>query len=166
MRKKVGKIIVFVGIVLILLGSFLFVYTRFRNNTRAKYPELPDDAIAFRTTSFVDTEDDGAGYQIIEYSGRKYIPYGTIKRVVKESDINKCIGYVIQDENVTSMPDENNKNTRIYTLTEDPDNNFLMSFYIVSNFMNPHIFYRAIDTKGEDISIPSYIHSLDYNYWK
>ena len=118
------------------------------------------------TTPSVDIYDDNAEYLVLEYSGRKYMPYGTIKRSIKESDIDKCIGYLFQDEIVTSMPDENNTDTRIYSLREDNDNNFLMEYYIKTNLMNPPTFWRAIDTKEKDIVIPNCIDSLEYDYWK
>lgn len=126
---------------------------------------LPEAPIAFHTTSFTDIADD-SGYLVIEYKGRKYMPYGTIKRRIKENDIDECIGYLFQDENVTSIPDENNTDTRIYTLAEDKDNNFLMDYYIGTILMNQPNFWRAVDTKGKDIFIPDCIDSLGYDYWK
>ena len=72
---------------------------------------------------------------------------------------------IIQDENSSSVEDENNKDTRIYTLTDDKEHNFLMEYYIGTNLMNPQTFYRAIDTKDKDINIPIFIESLKYNYW-
>lgn len=130
-----------------------------------KYPNLEKDAIVFQTSSYIDEEYD-AGYLTIEYNGRIYMPYGTIKRFLKEKDLDKCIGYIIQDENSSSIVDKDNKDTRIYTLTDDKENNFLMEYYIGTNLMNQPIFYRAIDTKRKDINIPRFINSLDYNYWK
>ena len=92
--------------------------------------------------------------------------YGTTNGLPEEKDINKCIGYIIQNENSSSIVDENNKDTRVYTLIEDKDENFLMVYYISTPFMNQPEIYRAIDTKGKDISIPSYIIFFDYNkYW-
>ena len=131
-----------------------------------KYPDLDENAIGFQAKSYTDENDDSAKYLTIEYNGRIYMPFGTLKSTLKENDIDKCIGYIIQDENSSSIIDKNNKDTRIYTLTDDQDNNFLMEYYIKTNLMNPQIFYRAIDTKGKNINIPKYIDDLDYNYWK
>ena len=130
-----------------------------------KYPDLEKDAIGFKTISYIDENDDNAGYLAIEYEGRTYMPYGTLKGTIKEKNIDKCIGYIIQDENSSSVEDENNKDTRIYTLTDDKEHNFLMEYYIGTNLMNPQTFYRAIDTKDKDINIPIFIESLKYNYW-
>lgn len=146
----------------ILLISLILSLT----SCKMKYPELDDNAIAFKTDTFIDENDDDSGYLIIEYNGRNYMAYGTLKGIIKEQNIDKCIGYIIQDENSSSIVDENNKDTRIYTLKEDKDNNFLMEYYIVTNLMNQPIFLRAMDTKDKDIIIPNYIDDLGYNYWK
>ena len=111
-------------------------------------------------------DDDGVGYLTIEYNGRTYMPYGTLKGSLKEKNIDKCIGYRIQDENSSSIVGKDNKDIRIYTLVDDKDNNFLMEYYIGTNLMNQPSFYRAIDTKGKNISVPNYIENLGYNYWK
>ena len=65
------------------------------------------------------------------------MPYGSLKGVIKGKDIDKCIGYIIQDENSSSIVDKDNKDTRIYTLSED-----------------------------KDIIMPRYIDDLNNNYWK
>ncbi|MBQ9853577.1 MAG: hypothetical protein IJO57_00905 [Bacilli bacterium] len=131
-----------------------------------KYPKLKKDAIGFQTSSYIDENDNNAGYLTIQYNGRTYMPYGTLKGTLKEKYIEKCIGYIIQNENNSSVIDINNKDTRIYTLSDDKDNNFLMEHYIGTDLMNPQSFYRAIDTRDKDIDIPKYIDDLDYNYWK
>lgn len=130
-----------------------------------KYPDLPESAIAFTAGSFTDEADDNAGYFTIEYNGRTYMPYGTIKGVMKSTDIDKCIGYIVQDENTASVVDPNDKDTRIYTLTADKENNFLMEYYIGTTLMNQPSFYRAVDTRGKVIFVPEFIDSLEYNYW-
>ena len=131
-----------------------------------KYPELDENAIAFTVSSYVDEEHDNASYLTIEYNGRTYLPYGTQKGILQSKDLDKCIGYIVQDENSSSIVDPDNKDTRIYTLTEDKDNNFLMEYYIGTNEMNDPIFYRAMDTKGKDITIPKIIDGPNDNYWK
>ena len=131
-----------------------------------RYPELEKDAIAFHTSIYIDKNNDNASYLIFEYNGRTYMPYGELKGVLKSNDIDKCIGYIIQDENSSSIVDKNNKDTKIYTLTEDRENNFLMEYYIGTSLMNQPIFYRAIDTKGKDINIPKIIDDTNHNYWK
>jgi uncharacterized membrane protein len=150
--KKTIKITLIVLVIIILLICILRL-----TGLGVKYPELNDDAIAFNMEEYVDESNDDDSYGTIEYKGRTYIPYGTLKHSIKTNDINECIGYIIQDEN--------NKNWRIYTLTEDSNNNYLMVYDIETNLMNQPDFYRAIDTKGENIDTPSYIDPLDYNFW-
>ena len=130
---------------------------------KMKYPEFESEKIAFKTNNYIESDD---WYLSFEYNNRTYLPYGTLKGTLKEKDLAKCIGYIVQDENSSSIIDENNKDTRVYTLAEAKDNNFLMVYYIKTNLMNEPIFYRAIDTKEKDITIPKIINSLDYNYWK
>ena len=120
-----------------------------------KYPELDKNAIGFSVSEYMDSKDDNALYLTFEYNGRIYMPYGTIKKTIRSSDIDKCIGYIEQD-----------KDTRIYTLKADENNNFLMEYYIGTTLMNQPVFYRAVDTNGVDIDVPKYILSLDYNYWR
>jgi hypothetical protein len=140
---------------LILLVIILLICILGINLFKVKYPELNDDAISFNMGEYVDESDDNASYATIEYNERTYILYGTLKHSIKTKDINECIGYIIQDEN-----------NRVYTLTEDINNNYLMVYDTETNLMNQPDFYRAVDTKGEKIDTPSYIDSLDYNFWK
>lgn len=131
-----------------------------------EYPELENNAIGFKTNSYIDVNDDAAGYLTFEYDGRIYMPYGTSDGAVSEKNIDKCIGYIIQDENSSSVIDPNNKDERVYTLVDDKEHNFLMVYYTKDFLMNPRIFYRAIDTKGKDIVIPEYIESSNSKYWR
>jgi hypothetical protein len=95
-----------------------------------------------------------------------YIPYGTLDGIIKNEDVKDCIGYIIQNEHVTSVVDLENKDTRVYTLVGDDDENYLMVYYIGTTLMNQPDFYRAIDTKGVEINTPKYISSQDYLIWK
>ena len=132
---------------------------------RIEYPALPDDAIAFELGTFEDTESDDALFGMIEYNGRSYIGYGTINNAFNTKYIDGCVGYVIQDENSSSVADPDYKNVRIYTLKDDTDNNFLMEFDDSVELMNQPFFYRAIDTKGKEIKVPDYIDELGYEFW-
>ena len=131
-----------------------------------KFPELDQKSIAFQTSSYIDKNDDDASYLTIEYNGRVYLPYGTLKSKINDKDIRDCIGYIVQDETNSSMPDKDNKDTRIYTLTSDPNNNFLMEYYIGTTLMNTPVFLRAVDTQNKEINIPNFIDDLGYGYWK
>lgn len=127
--------------------------------TYADYPDLPDSAIAFETGTFIDKSDDEAAYATIEYEGRTYMPYGTIAESVKGRDVERCIGYIVRDGKA-------NTERRIYTLAADSEYNFLMERSSGTAFMDQPLFWRAVDTRGKDISIPIYIFDLGYNYWK
>ncbi|MCQ2485090.1 MAG: hypothetical protein MJ168_07130 [Clostridia bacterium] len=125
---------------------------------RINYSELPSDALAFETGEYIDANDDDAGYITITYNGRTYMPYGTLGKTLKQKDIDKCIGYLVQDGVAQ-------KDTRFFTLVGDDEENFLLEHYIVTTLMNQPNFLRAVDTKGKEISVPKYIDSLDYKFW-
>ena len=118
--------------------------------------DLPDDPIKFETQRYVSPKDNDDGYQIIEYGGRLYIPYGTISRSLKVEDVGECLGYIVQD----GVED---KNARIYKLAETGD--YIVEIYINGEMDQP-VFYRAEDTIGKDLHDPDYIESLDYDIWR
>jgi hypothetical protein len=62
--------------------------------------------------------------------------------------------------------EEDNTDTRVYTLSDDSECNYLMVYDIGSTLMNQPDFYRAIDTLRRDISTPEYIDSLAYSLWE
>ena len=102
------------GLVIICI-LIIIVISCVLTNSHVQYPDLTDDAIAFKVLEYID---------------------------------------------------ENDKDTRLYTLTEDTENSFLMSYCIGATLMNQPSFYRAIDTKGQNIHIPDYIDSLNDNFWR
>jgi len=120
--------------------------------------DLPESPIVFHTGSFVNPVDSDDTYQSIEYNGRTYIGYGTLKKSIDGNDVGKCLGYIIQDGVVM-------KKARIFLLNADPDANFLVQIF-TDGFMNQPFFFRALDTKENGISVLPYIESLDYPYWK
>lgn len=124
---------------------------------RVKYPDLPNDSIAFTMGEYIDAEDDNASYSTVQYGGRTYIPYGTIGKTINSNDIDACLGYFVEN-------DKECKNRKLYSLTQDQEHNFLMDYTDVS-FMEQPTFWRAVDTKGIDITIPDYIDSLEYSFW-
>ena len=82
-------------------------------------PDLPSNAIGFDMGTFHDIEHDDALFGSIEYGGRTYIMYGTVNNKYKQSYIDSCIGYIIQNEHSSSVIDSDNTNRRIYTTQED-----------------------------------------------
>lgn len=141
-------------IILQIICLALIIFLTGCQNT---YPEMKEDAIGFYPSSF---EYGDEGFQSIEYNGRTYIMYGTIKNGFDYSELDKCIGYLHREEIESSNED------RFYTLKSDPDENFLYERYIATALMNPPSFFRAVDTKDVDINIPNYIESFGYDYWK
>ena len=132
---------------------------------KQKYPPLPQNAYAFEMGTFEDTEHDSALYGTIEYNGRLYVPYGTIGNSYRPEYAKECIGYIIQDENSSSVTDLSNKDRRIYTVSGDPDTNFLLEYDETIKLMNTPCFYRALDTNGKDIEIPGFIDAAGYELW-
>ncbi len=120
--------------------------------------ELPEKPIEFHTGTFVNPADSDDTYQTIEYNGRTYIGYGTLRNSIDGDDVGKCLGYVVQDG--VKMDD-----MRVFPLNADPDANYLVRFAI-GGFMNQPDFFRALDTRGKTIDTPPYIESLDYSFWK
>jgi hypothetical protein len=134
--------------------------------SQSKYPGLQEEAIAFSNASYVDANNEDAVYATIEYEGRTYLLYGTINSSFQTKDVEKCIGYIVQEESGASSSEEVDKDTRVYTLSDDPECNYLMVYDIGSTLMNQPDFMRAIDTLHKDISTPEYIDSLAYSFWK
>ncbi len=120
--------------------------------------DLPESPIEFLTGTFVNPADSDDTYQSIEYNGRTYVVYGTIKESIDGNDVGKCLGYVVRDGVVM-------KDVRIFLLNADPDANCLVQIF-TDGFMNQPVFFRALDTKGKEIGVPQHIEILDYPYWK
>ena len=120
--------------------------------------ELPENPIEFVTGSFVNPSDPDDTYQSIEYNGRAYIGYGTLKGSIGGDDIGQCLGYVVQDGTVM-------KDVRVFLLKADPDANYLVQIF-TDGFMNQPLFFRALDTGKKEIATPRYIGNLGYPYWE
>lgn len=131
----------------------------------AKYPGLPKNAVAFKTGTFSEEREKNS-HLTFEYKGRKYVSYSTIEKAISGDEIDECIGYIIQDETNSSLPDKSNTDQRVYTLKDDKKKNYLMVYYIETSMMNQPEFFRADDTRGKDISTPDYISESEYDYWK
>ena len=119
---------------------------------------LPDNPIAFETGTYVNPGDEEDAYTSIEYNGRTYIGYGTIKGNIRANEVGDCLGYIVQDG--TKLED-----SRVFLLADDTDANYLGRFDTVG-VMNQPDFYRAIDTVGQVVNTPAYIDDLGYDFWK
>lgn len=127
--------------------------------TRIRYPGLQANAIAFTMGEYTDINDGDTTYGAIEFEGRTYIPYGTLGEKLSQKDIDSCLGYIVQS-------DVRDKDVRVFTLSGDPEHNYLMENNVGSGLMNQPMFWRAIDTKGKDITTPDYIESSGYGFWE
>jgi len=146
--KKYNTIIALAGFTLLMLAGC---------GSRIDY-SLPANLIEFNTGTFVNPNDPDDKYLSIEYNGRTYIPYGTIKGIVPKEEMGDCLGYIVQDG--TKMED-----VRVFLLAGDPDANYLERFETQGVMSQPD-FFRAIDTVGQDINTPAYIDDLGYHFWE
>jgi predicted small lipoprotein YifL len=129
------------------------------------YPGMPADATGFPCGTYVDAQGD-TEYATIEYEGRTYLLYGTANSNFHPSkDVDACIGYVIEDSDDSTPQNDSNTDARIYTLTADPDHNYLLQ-YAAGAFMEQPSFLRALDTRQSNITTPDYMDSLEYDIWE
>ncbi|SCW50525.1 hypothetical protein SAMN02910456_01473 [Ruminococcaceae bacterium YRB3002] len=103
--------------------------------------------------SFEQIYEEDTGDTTISVSGRTYSYFGTVKDSFSNDSIRECLGYVDDD-----------KNMRVYTLYDDPYDNYIMVRYI-NGIMEQPQFLRAVDTRMKDVFTPSYIESLGYECW-
>ena len=115
--------------------------------------------------TFEDTGHDNALYGTIKYNGRLYVPYGIAGNSFRPEYVEKCVGYIIQDENSSYFVDLENKDRRLYTVKEDPNNNFLPEYDETVKLMNTPSFYRALDTNGKEIEIPGFVVASGDELW-
>lgn len=144
--KKVSILAVFIFISLLVCGCAGMYGT-----------VLPSNPIAFSSFQVTDSKNTYDKYDSIEYNGRIYVPFGTVKSTLKKSEIDQCLGYL----DFGTGPN----NIHICTLTADPNNDFLVRVYGYDPTEKPR-FYRASDTYHQQIKIPAYIVDLGYDYWK
>lgn len=114
--------------------------------------DLPDGVQEIETCDYTNPDDPEDGYRAIIYEGRTYVFYGTQGKTIKDSMIEKCIGYTDGDTN-----------SRVYTLVGTDD---YIADYYVNGEMEQFHFSRAVDTIGKEIETPDYITGLDYDLWK
>ena len=110
--------------------------------------DLPPNPQSFRQVYF---EDDGE--TSIEINGRTYSYFGRLEGKMSCDSVMECLGYI-----------DNDKDTRVYSLTDDPLDNFLMVKHI-GGIMDQPEFLRAKDTIHENILAPYYIKSACYEGW-
>ena len=107
--KKIQAVTVAAAMVCALLVQGCSIF-----NSYAGLPELPANAESFKTYDSTTGE-----LMCINVGGREYSPYGDLEGRVKDDYVRDCLGYVNDDKNI-----------RVYSLNEDPYDNYLM---VISN---------------------------------
>lgn len=114
-----------------------------------KTPDLPGNPTVFEMK-----ESDSDDMMTITYNGKAYMPFGILGKTVHYPDtLRDCLGYIGDD-----------KNNRVYTLFQDPYDNYLL-IRNVSGFMDQPQIWRKCETRKQDIFTPDYIEPLDYEEW-
>ncbi len=103
--------------------------------------------------SFDQVYDEDTGDTTIKVNGKTYSYYGRLNGKISNESIRECLGYVDGD-----------RDTRIYSLAEDPYDNYIMVKH-VNGIMDQPEFLRAFDTRQKDIFTPSYIKPAGYECW-
>ena len=117
-------------------------------NLFAKKPELPANSESIRKY-----DADSIDMMLIDVGGRTYAPFGTVRNTMSNIELRDCIGYVDDD-----------KSERVYTLCDDPFDNYLFMAN-VSSFMDAPMIWRDFATYNEDIFTPEFIDPSDYEEW-
>lgn len=118
---------------------------------------LPVGSVAFEQGSYADPDEPDDGYQTITYLGRIYVPFGTLKGKMKDSEAAEVLGWVSRPD----FPDDQGERVIRLKATED-----LLMVYYVKGIMEQPMFYRALDTAGKDITLPKYVEPLGYGIWE
>ena len=114
-----------------------------------KTPDLPGNPTVFEMK-----KSDSDDMMTITYDGKAYMPFGILGKTVHYPDtLRDCLGYIGDD-----------KNNRVYTLCQDPYDNYLL-IRNVSGFMDQPQIWRKCETRKQDIFTPDYIEPLDYEEW-
>ena len=115
---------------------------------------LPENPVEFYNGTFVNPADQNDTYYSVTYQERIYIPYGRLaSKGMGGDDLGRCLGYQVQD----GVKDEN---SRFFALANDDNTDFLVRKYI-GGIMEQPVFFRAVDTKGKELTVPSCIENDD-----
>ena len=139
------KLTAFACALIMLLG---FPVCSVLTNIVTKAPDLPGNPESVKMY-----EKDSIDMMFIDVAGKTYAPYGRIKSSISNESLRDCFGYVDDD-----------RNTRIYSLCEDPYDNYLL-IKNINGIMDQSVVWRDFTTYGEDIFTPDYIESFDYEEW-
>lgn len=126
------------------------------NSLKLTYPENP---IKFTTYSFYNPDNPDDGYEAFDFQNRTYIPYSSNGSSIMADEAEACLGGIVQEG-------KDLDDTWVVRLSAFKDNDDFLMIYCPKGGMQPEIFYRAIDSKEKQITLPEYISSDCYEYWK
>ena len=135
------KIAAMVLCVVMLVSGCSLISKDFRD----KYPLNP--------VSYEQKHDEDTGDTYIVIGDRTYSWFGTINQRFTDDTLRECIGYIGRD-----------KNYRIYTLSDDPLDNYIMIQH-TGGVPDQPVFLRAVDTRKKDIYTPKCIRPAGYESW-
>lgn len=135
---------------IVLCGAILLSgCSRIKNpGARDNNFDLPDNPAVF-----TEVFDENMSAMSVTVYGRTYTDFGDLKDNKSEYHLRDCLGYV-----------ENSEATRIYTLSDDPYDNYIV-IKNINSLTGFTRFYRANDTINRDIYTPPYIASLGFECW-
>lgn len=110
--------------------------------------DLPSDPVVFS-----EELDENMRAMSVTVNGRTYTDFGDLKEDDSEYSIKECLGYLKDYER-----------RRVYTLTEDPNDNYIL-IKNLNSLTGDTRFFRANDTLHKDIYTPEYISSLGFECW-
>ena len=147
MKQPIKKLKIIAVAGALCLAS-LFSGCNMINGLMSKKPELPANAES--VSRYIP---DSSAMAHIKVGGRTYALFGAVKGDMYNSEFRDCIGYV-----------DDNMEERIYTLCDDPFDNYLVTVNIGSLMDSPQI-WRDFATYNEDILTPDFVDPMDNEEW-
>ena len=123
------------------------------NRIRKPGSKFNDFDLPSNPTVFCEELDGDMNAMSVTVNGRTYTDFGDLKEDDSEYSIKECLGYL-----------ENYERRRVYTLTEDPNDNYIL-IKNLNSLTGDTRFFRANDTLHKDIFTPEYISSLGFECW-
>lgn len=138
--------------VLILTLITLLLFTGCAPKINLDITENSQAIFSRNDNTYYNPKDVEDTYCFVEINGKKYIPFGTQSGKITGEMVGECIAY-----------EDSDSNSRYYEVIGN--DNFIAAYY-VGGVMEQIDFWRAADTIGTDIEIPSFIEELGYDIWK
>ena len=122
---------------------------------RIKKPGAKDNIFNLPANPIVFSEDldENMNAMSVTVNGRTYTDFGDLEDEKAQYHIKDCLGYL-----------EHYENRRVYTLTDDPAENYIV-IKNINSLTGDTRFFRANDTLHKDIFTPEYISPLGFECW-